>query len=172
MGVTAGGATGSQSVLGVGNGATEAGCEGSFAPLGLDGFPIPTHSLRCGLHSCAALRLEHGLGRRAIAWIGLSKIGHYPLDNVYEYRLSGWKKRGQGENGLPRLATRGATRVSFSHGLLRGLHSCAALRLGTCFGTVHFHVPRQRTGVSALHYLRRVVLQKTKHPSDRLTPQG
>lgn len=29
----------------------------SFAPLGLDSFSTGTHSLRCGLYSCAALRL-------------------------------------------------------------------------------------------------------------------
>jgi hypothetical protein len=29
----------------------------SFAPLGLDGFPIPTHGLRGGLNSYAASRL-------------------------------------------------------------------------------------------------------------------
>ena len=153
------------------------------------------------------------------------KDRYYPMDNVYQYRLSGWKKRGQGENGLlRRLATRGATRIRsdersslhskfwafrslskrsntsqweswffqllksgmkysrisrtewsvfhFFHGLHRGLHSYAALRLGACFGESPLPRPRQRTGVSALHDLRRVVLQKKKRPSDRLTPQG
>jgi len=28
---------------------------------------------------------------RAIVWVGLSKIGHYPMDNVLYHRLSDWK---------------------------------------------------------------------------------
>ena len=48
-----------------GGGRPDLGHNRSFAPLGLDGFPLSTHGLRRGLHSYAASRLEQ-------EWIPLS----------------------------------------------------------------------------------------------------
>jgi len=55
----------------------------SFAPARLCGFLLLTHSLRCGLHSSAALRLNAlPVLRGVLSSVKLSKSGHYPVDNA------------------------------------------------------------------------------------------
>ena len=74
----------------------------SFAPPGLCDSPVPSHSLRCGLHACAAFAAKAG---RVAARVGGSsptlivKDRHYPMDNEFVFSLSNWK-HGINENSM------------------------------------------------------------------------
>src|SRR5579863_7853229 len=97
-----------------------------FRPAGALRFSSSFHSLRCGLHSCAAFaagacvastRESLGPGSPLIV-----KDRHYPMDNEFVFSLSNWK-HGINENSMQAASEFGSGRVKrASQGLaIRGL---------------------------------------------------
>jgi hypothetical protein len=110
-----------------------------------------THGLRRGLYSCAALRLEVGWAFPLLAQSAREKWGTRPFHgccfNGFYPRLAPWaaflrRFAAGGGLGFPTSRAKCAREMghpaalpglvflmAFTHGLRRGLHSCAALRL-------------------------------------------